>query len=416
MSRLGRSIFVALIALVMCIPFVGTQTAGAAPALVYSDEFNAGPLNSGVWQAATPWRTRYTTGELQYYDPANLTFVNGGLRIKSERRSINGYSYASGIVTSLNRQQFSYGYFEMRAKLPKGKGIWPAFWLTNDRSLEIDILEMLGDRPERIYMTYHRSGNQIAQYAYSGPDYSTGYHTFAVDWQPTYIKWYIDGVLRGTYTGSIPSDPMWICLNTAVGGAWPGSPDSTTVFPQYYDIDYVRVYTSKPDASTGTTPVSNPTPTVPTSQAGKSSVYRFYNKSNGSHFYTASSDEANRVIGSYGSTFSYEGVAYTLNTSSSANKSALYRFYNTRTGSHFYTASAAERDRVISAYAGIYSYEGVAYNVSPTSVSGTTPVYRFYNVVNGTHFYTASLEEANRTIASYSNIYSFEGPAFYIAQ
>ncbi|MGV8084347.1 MAG: family 16 glycosylhydrolase [Coriobacteriia bacterium] len=423
MSRLRRSILSALIALVMCVPFIAAQPAAAAPSLVFSDEFNSAPLNTSAWQAATPWGTRYTTGELEYYDPANLSFVNGGLRITSEKRSTNGYSYASGIVTSLNRAKFSYGYFEIRAKLPKGKGIWPAFWLTNDRSLEIDALELLGDRPGRVYMTYHKNGSQIAQYVYNGSDLSTGYHTYAVDWQPTYIKWYVDGVLYGTYNGSIPSDPMWICLNTAVGGAWPGSPDSTTVFPQYYDIDYVRVYTAKPDATTPppvtdpTTPTNPTNPTTPTNPAsGKSSVYRFYNRYNGSHFYTSSVDEANRVRAAYGATYTYEGVAYTISTASSANKSPLYRFYNNRTGSHFYTASVAERDKVISAYPGIFTYEGVAYNVSAANVAGSTPIYRFYNVVNGTHFYTASIDEVNRVIANYSNVYAFEGPAFYVVQ
>jgi hypothetical protein len=148
----------------------------------------------------------------------------------------------------------------MRAKLPKGQGIWPAFWLTNDdpdqaKLHEIDAFEMLGNEPNKIYMTYHLSGRQVYQSTYIGPDFSAGYHTFAVDWQPGYIRWYIDGVKRGEYTGTQLSNQLWITANTDVGtvGSWPGAPDATTVFPQNYDIDYIRAYTTKPD------PTSTPT-------------------------------------------------------------------------------------------------------------------------------------------------------------
>ena len=97
-------------------------------------------------------------------------------------------------------------------------------------------------------MTLHENDSQIYQGVKNGPDYSAGFHTYAIDWQPTYVKWYIDGVVCTSYTKSIPSDPMWICLNTAVGGPWPGSPTSATKFPVEYDIDYVRVYDTKPAA------------------------------------------------------------------------------------------------------------------------------------------------------------------------
>lgn len=241
MSRL--IVFPLLVAAVLAT--MSTTALGAS--LLYSDEFN-GPLDTSTWANRTPWNTNYTTGELQYYDPANATFANGMLTLKSEKRAMSGYSYTSAIVTSLKRQKFSYGYFEMRAKLPKGQGIWPAFWLTNDSTLEIDAMEMLGHQPNKVYMTLHKNGSQVQGVSKTGPDFSAGFHTFAVDWQPTYVKWYIDGVLSATYSGSMPSDPLYICLNTAVGGAWPGSPDSTTQFPVEYNIDYLRVYNAKPTA------------------------------------------------------------------------------------------------------------------------------------------------------------------------
>jgi hypothetical protein len=114
---------------------------------------------------------------------------------------------------------------------------------------------MLGDRPSRIYMTLHENGNQIQGLSKDGPDYSTGFHTYGIDWQSTYVKWYIDGELCASYNHPVPSDSMWICLNTAVGGAWPGSPDASTQFPVNFDIDYVRVYDKKPVVNTA--PVAN---------------------------------------------------------------------------------------------------------------------------------------------------------------
>ena len=151
------------------------------------------------------------------------------------------------------------------------------------------------------------------------------------------------------------------------------------------------------------TPASTPKPT-----------YRFYNRRTGSHFYTASAAERDSVIARYPDVFTFEGVAYWLDTSSPDMDTPLYRFYNRRTGSHFYTASAAERDSVIARYPDVFTFEGVAYNVA-TEAAGNTPVYRFYNVRNGTHFYTASAAEKSYVIATYSSTYRYEGVAYYLA-
>ncbi|NTW29248.1 MAG: hypothetical protein HGA39_07820 [Coriobacteriia bacterium] len=146
------------------------------------------------------------------------------------------------------------------------------------------------------------------------------------------------------------------------------------------------------------------------------SVYRFFNKNNGSHFYTASADERDYVIGHYGVTYTYEGAAYTVNTSNPNNNAPLYRFYNKNNGSHFYTASAIERDYVIGHYGVTYSYEGPAYNVCASPAAGATPVYRFFNKNNGSHFYTASAIERDYVIGHYGVTYSYEGPAFWLGQ
>lgn len=144
-------------------------------------------------------------------------------------------------------------------------------------------------------------------------------------------------------------------------------------------------------------------------------VYRFYNSRVGAHFYTASDAEKTSVQRDLSRTFTYEGVGYTMDAASPAETQDLYRFYNAKTGSHFYTASDAERDIVKAAYGSTYRYEGVAYKVSPVAVSGAEPVYRFYNIrVGGIHFYTASAEERDAVIARNGSTYRYEGIAYYV--
>ena len=142
-------------------------------------------------------------------------------------------------------------------------------------------------------------------------------------------------------------------------------------------------------------------------------VYRFYRVSNGTHFYTAGEAEANNIVATMSSVYRYEGVAYTLEVDNPQMNAPLYRFFNKTNGSHFYTAGEAEKNNVIANLSNVFTYEGVAYNVSANSV-GNTPVYRFFNKSNGSHFYTVSEAEANEVIAKYAATYTFEGPAFYL--
>ncbi len=138
-------------------------------------------------------------------------------------------------------------------------------------------------------------------------------------------------------------------------------------------------------------------------------VYRFWNE-NGTHFYTASEAEKTNVIARWPNIYRLEGVAYRLDTANPLNTTPLYRFYNKSNNTHFYTASEAEKNNIIARWSNIYQLDGVAYNVSTT---GGTPVYRFWNN-NGTHFYTASEAEKNNIIASWPNTYKLEGVAYYI--
>ena len=149
--------------------------------------------------------------------------------------------------------------------------------------------------------------------------------------------------------------------------------------------------------------------------AGMQPVFRFYKKSNGTHFYTATGAECDSVVAKLWSTYSLNGVAYVINTKSASNSSPLYRFFNKKNGSHFYTVSVAERDRVKSRLAATYTYNGEAYRVCSANVAGSTPVYRFYNAKLGTHFYTASEQEKRNVVLNLSKTYRLEGAAFFVA-
>jgi beta-glucanase (GH16 family) len=105
------------------------------------------------------------------------------------------------------------------------------------------MMEIIGDSTTVTHMHYHYSGGDVGS-TWTGPDFSAGWHTFAADWEPGQIIWYVDGVERFRYTNSstVTSSPMYLLLDLAVGGDWPGAPDASTVFPAYYDVDWVRVW------------------------------------------------------------------------------------------------------------------------------------------------------------------------------
>lgn len=215
--------------------------------LTWQDEFDKPTIDPLKWNVTT--REQSYNNELQYYTPEEVYIQDGCLRLRSQKRDYKSKHYTSGHVTSKFSQL--YGRFEMRARLPKTQGIWPALWMLPSGGSwppEIDIMELLGHDPYTVYMTNHwgdatSAGHKWQGGNYKGPDFSADFHTFAVEWDESKIVWYVDGTMRYISTNGVPHEPFYIILNTAVGGDWPGNPDETTVFPQYHDIDYVRVYT-----------------------------------------------------------------------------------------------------------------------------------------------------------------------------
>ena len=142
-------------------------------------------------------------------------------------------------------------------------------------------------------------------------------------------------------------------------------------------------------------------------------VYRFYNVTNGTHFFTPSAEERDMVVARWPRVFQYEGVAYS--TEATTGTVPLYRFYSQRSASHFYTASADEAEMIVATWPDIFTLEGRTYSVSPAPIEGWDPVYRFYNVKTGSHFYTASAEERDLVLAKLSATYQFDGVAFFVA-
>lgn len=235
--------------------------------LVFSDEFNSYSLDTSKWNSSYRWGPGWIiNGEKQYYvDRINnpdfghspFEFDGNHMTISAIRTpdhlrsSANWQPYLSGALTTYNKFKMRYGYVEMRAKLPKGRGLWSAFWLLhqndNDRRPEIDVMEYIGDKPNTIYNTYHYYENwnlrSTPSYEVPGEDFSQNFHTYGMRWEPGKITWYVDGVERNVHNdGNVSWEDMYLLVNLAVGGWWPGDPDGNTSFPARYQIDYIRAY------------------------------------------------------------------------------------------------------------------------------------------------------------------------------
>jgi beta-glucanase (GH16 family) len=248
----------------------GTPPALPSYSLVWQDEFSQ-PDGS----APDPEKWNYSTGgggwgngELENYTDrrGNSYIQDGMLVIQAEQEEYMGRKYTSARLNTMLKGDWKYGLFEIRAKLPTTQGIWPAFWLLPSditrygswpASGEIDIMELVGKTPGRVSGTLH-FGNPhrwiTGQYDLpDGADFSEDFHVFALEWTPAGISWYVDEKPYQTvdqwFTSvenspfPAPFDvPFYLIMNVAVGGSFPGAPDSTSVFPQKMYVDYVRVF------------------------------------------------------------------------------------------------------------------------------------------------------------------------------
>jgi len=241
--------------------------------LSWGDEFN-GP--NGSRPDPAKWKSEiggngWGNHELEYYTdrPENSRVDQGKLIIEARREDYTGKDGVTRQYTSarlMTRGVFSqaYGRFAARIKLPRGQGMWPAFWLLGEdiekvswpACGEIDIMENIGKEPSSIHGSMHGPGYS-GDFAFTstyklpgGPKFSDSFHVFAVEWEPNVVRLYTDDYLYATFLpAQLPAGKKWvfdhpffIILNVAVGGDWPGPPDASTQFPQQMLVDYVRVY------------------------------------------------------------------------------------------------------------------------------------------------------------------------------
>lgn len=238
--------------------------------LVWQDEFNGTAIDTSKWEhEVNAWGGG--NNELQYYTDRreNSYLEDGVLVIRAAKETYTGPEgtrhYTSARMRTLNKGEWTYGRFEIRARLPRGQGIWPAIWMLPSDGVyggwaasgEIDIVELLGQEPATVHGTLHY-GDEWPRNVHSGSshtltegDFSSDFHVFRLEWEPNAFRWYVDDVHYQTQTewrtvnGDYPApfdQRFHLILNVAVGGNWPGDPDSTTIFPQTMEVDYVRVY------------------------------------------------------------------------------------------------------------------------------------------------------------------------------
>lgn len=258
-------------------PFGGTAPAVVQPeaaspplnyALVWSDEFDSPGLPDPVkWDYETGPRLRNDEAGHYTRRPENVRVRNGNLVIEARREEFEGSAYTSGSLTTRTTFPFVYGRVEIRAKLPRGRGIWPALWMLgwhNEKAWwpetgEIDLMEHVGVQPDLLFFTIHTLDNNQAkknpiQASLPVPALYDDYHLYRLDWTAKNVTLFFDNKPVLTYAktsdkmASWPfSNPMYLLMNVAVGGNWGGMKGiDDTIFPQRLLVDYVRIYKAKP--------------------------------------------------------------------------------------------------------------------------------------------------------------------------
>lgn len=252
-----------------------TNTGYEAPAsypgftLDWADEFNGTALDASIWSHQNgdgcPGNCGWGNNELQYYTnrPQNFFFQDGKLIIEANKETFSGKNYTSSKILTSGKKKIKYGRIDIRAKLPTGQGIWPAFWMMPQDDVyggwpasgEIDIMEMVGHEPNRTHGTVHYgTGWNDRKNISKSTTTTTGtlhdkFYVYSLEWKENEIKWFLDGNLFATLTKAdlagynYPfNEYFYLIFNLAVGGNWPGSPNAATYFPQWLIVDYVRVY------------------------------------------------------------------------------------------------------------------------------------------------------------------------------
>ena len=295
-SGWGSSLAFLAVALAACAgrgaaPPAVPHPAGAQRAahLLFEDDFSGTKLDKTKWfwcypngspqnctnnQSGIPYRER------EQYRASQLVESDGALHLVAVRRSVKPhFPWTSGMVTTGGPFEsgppqptfaFKFGYAEMRARLPAGHGFWPAFWLLPASGAwppEIDIMEWQGAQPYRDYMTVHFSDKHARddslQGIYDGPNLSSAYHIYGLEWTSSALTWYLDGRARFHVTAKqieargarFPQTPMYVLINLAIGG-WVSPPNRHTPSPAAMTLDYVRIWDRRPKNDNLPRPIS----------------------------------------------------------------------------------------------------------------------------------------------------------------
>ena len=236
-------------------------------ALIWNDEFNASSLNTNIWNFeignGCPNLCGWGNNELQSYRQENTEVTGGNLVITAREETTGSEGFTSSRLTTQDKFEFQFGRVDIRAKLPKGQGLWPALWMLGGnissvgwpRSGEIDIMELIGGsangRDNTTHGTIHwdDGGHTFFGEAQSLQNgiFNDEFHLFSIIWNQNEITWLLDD--EEYFTADIRSQEMselrnefFFIFNVAVGGNWPGNPNANTVFPQQMQVDYIRVY------------------------------------------------------------------------------------------------------------------------------------------------------------------------------
>jgi beta-glucanase (GH16 family) len=243
----------------------GAKARRAAPPdgsrVLMRDDFTGNRLNEDLWNTCHWWErtgcTIATNHELERYWPGQVEVHGGALSLIAEHDPADpAHPFSSGMIASgppygseVPKFAFRFGTATIRARIPSGPGLWPAFWLlpaNRHSEPEIDVMEILGDTPQVVRMHLHyrdRHGREKSRGAsWTDASIPSGWHTFSIRWRPRMLTWLVDGIPRFRVTGGhVPRKRMYPIANLAVGGDYPGPPTAATPFPSAYEIDYVEV-------------------------------------------------------------------------------------------------------------------------------------------------------------------------------
>lgn len=235
-------------------------------ASVWADEFDGTEINTEWWTHETGnGNNGWGNNELEFYTdaPENSRIENGHLVIEARNDSWNSRQYTSARMITKDKKTFAFGRTDIRAKLPYGQGIWPALWMLGNNIIEkgwpacgeIDIMELIGNLPSTSHATVHL-GSNMSNYKYIGDSYKISgekfndrFHVFSVVREMNKMWFYVDDILifdfasKDTQGQPYPfNEQFFFIFNVAIGGNWPGSPEANTVFPQFMEVDYIRVF------------------------------------------------------------------------------------------------------------------------------------------------------------------------------